>query len=107
MPKKTLPAAAVPTLVQERLHVWGQCIKRQRVSQNIAAADLCARLTISDSTLRRLERGDAGAGAALYLAALMVLGVLDQAAPMLPTPLWAAHARQRVRRPAGDTDADF
>lgn len=108
MPRKIRAAHAVPTLVQERLTVWGRAIRHQRLRQKIRAADLCARLDVSDATLRRLERGDPGAGAALYLAALSVLGMLDIAAPPLPTMLWQDDSgRARVRRTAWDgEDAD-
>ena len=108
MPKKILRSEAVPTLVQERLRAWGCCIKKQRVAQNIQAAELCSRMGISDATLRRLEKGDSGAGAGIFLSALLVLGILDQAAPMLDNELWAPGTRNRVRRAAADgNDDDF
>lgn len=64
MPKRLLDTASLPTLVQERLSIWGRCIRTQRLRQRIAAADFCVRIGISEATLRRLERGDPGAGAA-------------------------------------------
>ena len=83
MPKKNLHPEAVPTLIQERLRVWGQSIRTQRLTQRIRAADLCARMEISEATLRRLERGDAGT-------------------------LWSKDAGQRVRLPStGDDDGYF
>jgi hypothetical protein len=108
MPKKNTRSEAVPTLVQERLRAWGACIKKQRITQNIQAKDLCLRTGISDATLRRLEKGDSGAGVGIFLATLMVLGVLDDAAPMLKNTLWEPGSRSRVRPPAQEgADDDF
>jgi transcriptional regulator with XRE-family HTH domain len=107
MPKKMLPAQAIPTLIQERLQAWGRVIRAQRTLQRLRAADLCARLEISEATLRRLERGDAGAGAGLYLMALQVLGVLDELTPSPPAVLWDAQSRQRVRLPAAGSGDDY
>jgi len=107
MPKKNLPRDAVPTFVQDRLSAWGQVIRTQRALQRIRAADLCARLEISEATLRRLERGDAGAGAGLYLMAFEVLGVLAELAPPPLRPLWDQEVKQRVRIPARETDDYF
>jgi transcriptional regulator with XRE-family HTH domain len=108
MPKKTLPASAVPTLVQERLTIWGKCIRKQRITQNLQANDLCSRMGISDATLRRLENGDPGAGTGIFLTALLVLGILDLTVPVPDEQLWTTDTRRRVRNPApGDHDADF
>ncbi|HEY0848081.1 MAG TPA: helix-turn-helix transcriptional regulator [Noviherbaspirillum sp.] len=107
MPKKKLSPEAVPTLVQERLVLWGRVIRAQRTLQRIRAADLCARLEISEATLRRLERGDAGAGAGLYLMAFQVLGVLDELAPVPSGTLWSGEAKQRVRLSSKKADGDY
>ena len=108
MPKKILPANEVPTLVQERLTIWGKCIRKQRLAQNLQAGELCSRMGISDATLRRLENGDPGAGTGIFLTALLVLGILDLTAPMPDEQLWAADTRRRVRHAApGEHDADF
>lgn len=111
MPKKLLDTAALPTLVQERLTVWGRCIRTQRLRQRITAADLCVRMGISEATLRRLERGDPGGGAGAYLTALLVLGVADEAAPPLPPPLWSELPQRRVKpsrqERGGKDDADY
>lgn len=107
MPKKILQPDAVPTLVQERLHTWGNCIKAQRITQGIHREDLCARMGISDNTLRRLERGDSRPSAGLYFAAMYVLGMLDIASPPLPRSLLTSE-RQRVRSSKMDIlDDDF
>ncbi|WP_304797779.1 hypothetical protein [Lacisediminimonas sp.] len=65
--------------------------------QRITAADLCGRMSISEATLRRMERGDAGAGAGAYLTALLILGVIDEASPVLATSLWSDSPHSRVK----------
>jgi transcriptional regulator with XRE-family HTH domain len=107
MPKKNLHPSAVPTLIQERLHSWGLVIRKQRMLQRIRAADLCVRMEVSEATLRRLERGDAGAGVGLYLMAFQILGVLDELAPPPPASLWSPEAGQRVRLPSKERDGDY
>jgi transcriptional regulator with XRE-family HTH domain len=98
MPKKLRTVSAVPPVIAQRLEIWGRCIRAQRVSQNIPAADLCARLGISDATLRRMEHGDPGTGAATYLTALWILGILDTAVPPLDPIYWSANPQARARR---------
>ena len=105
MVKRSRPASLVPTLVAERLKLWGKCVRKQRVAQNITAQDLCARLDISRPTLIRIEQGEATVSAALYLMALHVLGVLSYAAPELDPPLWQLENHDTRARPeAGDDD---
>lgn len=110
MPKKLSTAASWPTLVQERLTVWGACINTQRLRQRITVADLSARLGISRTTLLRLEKGDPGAAVGAYLTALLALGIFDQAVPALPAELWQGDYGQRVKLSAqekGADDADY
>jgi transcriptional regulator with XRE-family HTH domain len=110
MPKKLLDATSIPTLVQERLITWGHCIHTQRLRQRITAADLCERMCISEATLRRLERGDPGAGAGAYLSALLILGVFNEATPSLPPSLWSDTPHRRVkltRQERGINDVDY
>jgi transcriptional regulator with XRE-family HTH domain len=110
MPKKLSNAEAWPTLVQERLAVWGRAIRAQRLRQRITATDLCARLGVSRATLRRLEQGDPGAAAGAYLTALLALGLADQAAPALPGVLWQGRQGQRVklsRQEKGSDDDEY
>lgn len=89
----------MPTLVNERLRVWGQCVRKQRVQQNISARDLCARLDISHPTLQRLERGEASVNVGLFLAAFHVLGLLSVAAPELDAALWQMDSPSIRSRP--------
>ncbi len=97
MPKKLSSAETWPTLVHERLTIWGKCIRTQRLRQRITVADLCSRLGVSRTTLMRLESGDPGASAGAYLTALLALGVADVAAPALPAELWQGDFGHRVK----------
>lgn len=98
MVKRARPVSEMPTLVAERLSIWGRCIRKQRVVQKITAQDLCRRLDISRPTLVRMERGEGNVNAALYLAALHTLGVLGFAVPELDLRLWQMdHWGKRVR----------
>ena len=96
MPKKLLPAASIPYPVEYRLQEWGTCIRNSRLRQRLKAAELCERVGITHTTLRRLEQGDPGAGVGLYLAVFQLLGVLDRAAPPLAPELMESTAHQRV-----------
>lgn len=107
MPKRALPATAIPTLVAERLTTWGKCVRHQRVSQQITGRDLCERLGISHPTLQRIERGEASVNAGLYLAALHVLGVLPYAAPELDPSLWQSRSPAPRARPGASDDEYF
>ena len=106
MPKKLSTSETWPTLVQERLTVWGRCINTQRLRQRITVADLSARLGVSRTTLLRLEKGDPGAGAGAYLTALLALGIVDMAAPVLPAELWQGDFGQRVKLSLQEKGAD-
>lgn len=107
MPKKTLTLETVPTLVLERLYIWGAIIKKQRLVQRIQARDLCKRMRISDATLRRIEKGDPRVGIATYFSALYVLGILDRLAPVLDDSLEIESLNSRVRATALENDNDF
>lgn len=97
MPKKLSTTETWPTLVLERLRVWGLCIQTQRLRQRITVADLSSRMGISRATLLRLEKGDPGAGAGAYLTALLALGIADHAVPTPPSDLWQGDYGQRVK----------
>lgn len=108
MPKKLLSPAEVPTLVLERLRGWGNLIRHARLRQKLRAQDLCRRMGISATTLRRMENGDPGASASHYLTALMVLGVMDMVAIAPPAAiLHADTANRRVRTDDHGLDNDF
>ena len=96
MPRKLLTAEVLPSLVEERLNTWGKAIRAQRMQQRITAEDLCTRLGVSRGTLRRLEAGDPGAGAGIYLTALLTLGLEPIATPALSSDYWRVPG-QRVK----------
>jgi len=105
VPTKLHASDAVPTAIASRLTMWGRAIRAQRVGQHIKAADLCARMNISEATLRRIERGDPGASASTYLTALWILGIFEAAAPALDARYWQPiDPRARARSPATDDD---
>lgn len=111
MPKKLSTTATIPTLILERLVLWGRVILAERLRRRITVADLCHRVGISEATLRRIERGDPGAAAGTYLTALLALGLLDDAAPPLPQTLGQTGGQRRVRlskeERGGDDAADY
>jgi transcriptional regulator with XRE-family HTH domain len=110
MPKKLTTTETAPTLVLERISIWGRCIRTQRLRQRITVADLSTRLGVSKTTLLRLERGDPGAGAGAYLTALLALGVVDRAVPPLPVELWQGDFGQRVKlsqQEMGSSDVEY
>ena len=106
MPRKMLSSASVPTLVSERLAVWGRAIRTQRVRQRITADQLCVRVGVSRATLSRIEHGDAAVNVAGYMSAFLVLGILDEAMPLLRPALWSPdeNGRVRTRREEGADD---
>ncbi|MEN9867611.1 MAG: hypothetical protein RL748_3201 [Pseudomonadota bacterium] len=104
MSKKDPALTLVPTLVGERLRIWGQCVRKQRIAQGMRASDLCARMGISHPTLQRLQRGEASVGAGVYLEALHILGMLDFAAPMMDNAWWQMEQAHGRARPELDDD---
>jgi transcriptional regulator with XRE-family HTH domain len=107
MAKQDPRTTVVPSLIVERLQTWGMCVRKQRIAQRIRASDLCARLGISHPTLQRLQRGEASVGAGVYLAALQILGVFDDAAPMLRADLWRMDQANGRARPDAEGDDEY
>lgn len=107
MVRKRRDEISFPTLVADRLKEWGLCIRKQRVAQGILAIDLCRRLDISHPTLRRLEMGEPSIGAAHYLSALHILGVLDAISPQPDPALWRMSNESARARAVKDQDDDY
>lgn len=107
MPRKMLTADAVPSLVSERLTIWGRAIRTQRVRQRITADQLCIRIGMSRATLSRVERGDPAVSVAGYMTAFLVLGILDEAMPPLSPTLWSATDNGRVRSRLAEGADDY
>lgn len=68
----------VPMAVRRTLRKLGSDIRDARRRRRIPAAILAARVNVSRSTLRRMEKGDPGVTVGTYATALFVLGLLDQ-----------------------------
>lgn len=102
MPLKKLTANRVHFDVSDTLSTWGRCVRTQRVRQKLVASDLAQRIGVSEPTLRRLEKGDPGVAASVYLSALLTLGVFQDAIHPLAPVLYdaSAAARARVRKDA-------
>ena len=107
MPRKILSAQAVPSLISERLTIWGSAIRTQRVRQRITADQLCVRIGISRATLSRVERGDPAVNVAGYMTAFLVLGILDEAMPPLSPALWSSGENGRVKAHRGEGDDGY
>lgn len=107
MPRKLLPAELVPSVVLERLSIWGHTIRTQRVRQRVTADQLCGRIGISRATLSRLERGDPAVSIAGYMTAFDVLGILDEVMPSPRALLWSASEKGRVKERQGEADSDY
>ncbi len=111
MPKQLLPSTQTPTLVLERLLIWGRAIRAMRVKQKLSAAAVCSRVGVSRFTYARVEKGEPTVAVSVYLSVLMVVGLLDLACPALPASLTGdgdgAHPKARVRAQPVDLDAYF
>lgn len=83
MSKSIIHDASVPSFVIEKLRLWAQAIRVQRVAQGLTADALSVRIGISRSTMRRLELGEPAIAAHVYLSAMWVVGLLDAACPAL------------------------
>ncbi len=59
-------------------------LRTERLARNETQVSFAARLGVSTPTLRRLEQGDASAQIGHWLAALEVLGQLQDAESILP-----------------------
>lgn len=97
MPKKLPTASTRPVQVDFRLEEWGTAIRNGRLRQRLKAQDVCERVGMTHTTLRRLERGDPGAGVGLYLAVFHLLGMLDHMTPPVAPELLAEPGVRRVQ----------
>jgi len=111
MPKKLNAAPFLPPSAAARLTLWGRVIRQQRVSSRVTAKAFCARVSVSEGTLRRMEAGDPAVSAGSYLIALFALGILDMTIPApdedFTQSVLRGHVRGRVnQRWTGASDAD-
>lgn len=68
---------------QRALVNLGHNIKRARLARRLAMLDLAERASVSEKTIQRLERGDAGVGIGNLAAVLAALGEPDALAQIL------------------------
>lgn len=68
---------------QRALVNLGRNIKRARLARRLAMLDLAERASVSEKTIQRLERGDAGVGIGNLAAVLAALGEPDALAQIL------------------------
>lgn len=107
MPSKQLSEPFIHPIVLQRLRQWGSAIRQQRIRQDILSQELCRRLSVSASTLRRMEHGDPAVNTGAYLAALNALGLLSQVAPELAPDLYAGNRAARARRNVREDDEEY
>jgi len=69
--------------VQSVLRQLGRDIRTARKKRRLSVADFCARINVSDKTLKKLEDGDGGVRLETFAAALLALGELDRLARLL------------------------
>jgi transcriptional regulator with XRE-family HTH domain len=74
MPKQPQALAELPTAVSARLRELGEhlAIARKRRKQSLKA--WAARIGVTEPTVVRMERGDAGVGMGIYATALWLMG---------------------------------
>ena len=106
MPKKLAPAPFYLPTVESRALVWERCIRTQRVAQKITAQVFSSRVEVSESTLRRMERGDPAVAMGSYLTALAALGLLESIVPM-PDAHWSSGDTKGRARVGRDDDEYF
>lgn len=107
MPKKLPPGLHCDYDVIDTLKIWGQCVRTKRVRQKIVAEEFCRRVGITRPTLRRLERGDPGVSASTYLAALLLVGMLDIALRPIDPDHYSKPLTSRARPWVDDDDEYF
>lgn len=77
-------AAKVNSISARRaLEALGANIKTARLKRRISMKDFAQRVSVSESTVARLEKGDDGVGIGTLAMACLVLGEVDQVARFL------------------------
>ena len=87
----------VPLRVQDHLNHWAEAIKAHRIRQRLTLAEFARMLQVSRPTVQRVEAGDPGVAAAVYVNALMSLGLGPLAIPDLDPVYREVPERKRVR----------
>ncbi len=113
MSKATLSARALPPRCRSILEDAGRGISIARRRRRIPLRDMAARMSVSLSTVQRLERGDPSVSLGIFLSALWALqlhehmaGLLDPGADSVGTALSVDRLPGKIRR-RKDEDLDF
>lgn len=78
MQKKSHSAAATPIPVTRALRKLGHDIRDARRRRRIPVAIMAERVSISRTTLSKVEKGDPGVSLGTYATVLFVLGLIDR-----------------------------
>lgn len=113
MSKASLSIAALPLPCRDILKQLGADISVARKRRRIPLRELAARMSVSLSTLQRLERGEPSVSLGVFLSALWALQLHDRVAGLLAPAtdsvgmaLEAERLPKRIRR-RSDDDLDF
>lgn len=100
MTAKENPNKKPPVRLRRASTRFGEDIATWRKIQNLTVADIARRSGVSQSTLHRLEKGDAGVSFGAILAVANALGQLDlMASAMDPMKTDVGQLRLRDRLP--------
>jgi transcriptional regulator with XRE-family HTH domain len=109
MPKSPQALLAIPPAAEQALRILGENLAIARVRRRESQRTWARRLGVSVPTLIRMERGDPGVGAGIYVTALWLIGTVnrlpDLAAPSedrgaLESDVREARKRRAVRSAA-------
>ncbi len=109
MPKSPKALLAIPPAAEQALRSLGENLAIARVRRRESQRTWATRLGVSVPTLIRMERGDPGVGAGIYVTALWLIGTVqrlpDLAAPgedrgALESDVREARQRRAVRAAA-------
>lgn len=102
MPKKTVPADALPNAVRVQLRELGARLEIARKRRREPRHQWAERIGVTEPTLARLERGDPSVSMGAYAMALWLMGrthaLADLADPALDTGALENDVRSAQRR---------
>jgi transcriptional regulator with XRE-family HTH domain len=106
MPKTPQALLAIPPAAGQALKALGENLRIARARRRESQRDWAKRLGISVPTLIRMERGDPGVGAGIYVTALWLMGTVgglaELAAPAADRGALENDVRRALRRGRGD-----
>jgi transcriptional regulator with XRE-family HTH domain len=102
---RTRTAPTLPFPVKRALRKLGQDIRDARRRRRIPVAIMAERVSISRTTLNKVERGEPGVSIGTYATALFALGLVDRlaglaqaSADVVGLELEEEHLPKRIRR---------